>query len=107
MRALPGPGFGVGSDWTVGGEEVEVTMRARWVWGMLWVAMTVWIGVWRFGGGRWFRACVREIGALGWDQDRGGRLYIYGIKTEEGICICTLCPKSGDNRGNLLNPSDY
>ena len=52
MRALPGPGFGVGSDWTVGGEEVEVTMRARWVWGMLWVAMTAWIGVWRFGGGR-------------------------------------------------------
>ena len=33
---------------------------------------------------------VVEIGALGWDQDRGGRLCMYGIKTEEGIRICTL-----------------
>ena len=37
--ALPGPGFGVGIVWTVGGEEVEVRMRARWVSGRVSWAM--------------------------------------------------------------------
>ncbi len=31
--ALPGVGVGVGRVWTVRGEVVEVTTRARWVWG--------------------------------------------------------------------------
>lgn len=44
--ALPGPGFGVGIVWTVGGEEVEVRMRARWVSGrVLWAMMFAWIAV--------------------------------------------------------------
>lgn len=33
MMALPGPGVGVGSVWMVGGEDVEVRTRARWVGG--------------------------------------------------------------------------
>lgn len=37
--ALPGLGFGVGTVWTVGGEELEVTMRARWVFGRVWWAI--------------------------------------------------------------------
>ena len=47
--ALPGPGLGVGSVWTVGGEEVEVKTRARWVWGRGWSAMGAWSGA--CGGG--------------------------------------------------------
>lgn len=44
--ALPGPGFGVGIVWTVGGEEVKVRMRARWVSGrVLWAMMFAWIAV--------------------------------------------------------------
>ncbi len=31
--ALPGPGVGVGRFWTVRGSVVEVTTKARWVWG--------------------------------------------------------------------------
>lgn len=52
--ALPGPGVGVGIVWTVGGVEVEVRMRARWVWGSVEGAMMLcfaWICCLGMGGG--------------------------------------------------------